>query len=86
MDPTSRRRLLVAAAAAPLVVASTRLADVLRIVDDAGRVAADAIRPSATGSTATRCASCGAADHGMLDPACPAAPRVRPAVGCASDG
>jgi hypothetical protein len=76
MDRTSRRRLLVAAAAVPLALAATRLGDVLRVAGDVRRAATDAVRPPESGSTATRCAACGAAGHGMLDPSCPAAPRV----------
>ena len=33
-------------------------------------------RPDAWGTSATRCAQCGATDHTMLDPRCPLAPRV----------
>lgn len=33
-------------------------------------------RPLASGTSATRCAQCGAHDHTMLDRRCPAAPRV----------
>ncbi|HLO35272.1 MAG TPA: hypothetical protein VK194_04285 [Candidatus Deferrimicrobium sp.] len=40
------------------------------------RAAAD-LRPSPGGSSATRCAACGATDHAMLDPRCPAARKVR---------
>jgi hypothetical protein len=35
-----------------------------------------ASRPSASGTTATRCAQCGSVDHSMLDVDCPLAPRV----------
>ncbi len=40
--------------------------------------ARDAVRrrPAASGTSATRCAQCGAGDHAMLDVRCPAAPRV----------
>jgi hypothetical protein len=33
-------------------------------------------RPAAAGTSATRCAACGAPEHAMLDRRCPAAPRV----------
>jgi hypothetical protein len=43
-----------------------------------GALAATAFasRPSARGSSTTRCAQCGATAHAMLDPSCPDAPRV----------
>lgn len=37
---------------------------------------APGLRPRAAGTSATRCAACGASDHTMLDPRCPAAKRV----------
>lgn len=71
MGPTSRRRLLLAAVLAPVVLLVARFGDLIRAVGGA-------LRPPASGSSATRCAACGAADHAMLDPGCPATPRVRP--------
>ncbi|HEU5287005.1 MAG TPA: hypothetical protein VFV20_01250 [Candidatus Limnocylindria bacterium] len=35
-----------------------------------------ATRPAPSGTSATRCAQCGATDHGMLDRRCPLAPKV----------
>ncbi|HEX6418681.1 MAG TPA: hypothetical protein VFZ77_09295 [Acidimicrobiales bacterium] len=64
-----RRRVLGAVAAAPAAVALGRLAaGALRAVPLA--------RPPGAGSSATRCAQCGAAGHTMLDPSCPSAPGV----------
>ena len=69
----SRRRLLTAAAMLP-VLAAARFA-----VELAGEVIATvarSARPAASGTSATRCAQCGASDHAMLDPSCRLAPRV----------
>jgi hypothetical protein len=66
----SRRRLLAAAAAVPVVLAGERG---VRFVADGVRGAADALRPPAQGTSATRCALCGSPDHTMLDPRCPVA-------------
>ena len=68
------RRTLLAAAVVGVTVpvlgtAARSMADVL-----AG--AAKAARPAASGTSATRCAQCGSADHTMLDASCPMAPRV----------
>ncbi|HEY6958138.1 MAG TPA: hypothetical protein VI814_04880 [Candidatus Limnocylindria bacterium] len=64
----SRRRLLVPFAAATFTYA-------LAAIVPAARAAA-ARRPAAWGTSATRCAQCGAQGHTMLDPRCPRAPRV----------
>lgn len=69
----SRRRLLVTAAAVPAVLVADRG---IRAVIDGARAAAGALRPPAFGTSATRCALCGATDHAMLDPRCPAAKPV----------
>jgi len=71
--PLSRRTVLRTAVLAPvgLVVASAA-AGVARVIT----ASAPSLRPTATGTSATRCAACGAAGHGMLDRECPAAPRV----------
>jgi hypothetical protein len=69
----SRRSLLTAAVLAPLALV------VDDVVDSAARgatLAASLLRPSRTGSSGGRCGSCGAADHSMLDPRCPSAPRM----------
>jgi hypothetical protein len=70
MVVTSRRRLLVVIAAIPVAVVAARLGDALR-------EAAGVLRPPSSGTSATRCAACGDRDHAMLDPGCPATPRVR---------
>jgi hypothetical protein len=67
----SRRSLLIAAAAVPVAFAALQ-------VDVALRGLGRALRPPSIGTSATRCAACGSVDHAMLDPECPAAPRVRP--------
>ncbi len=69
----SRRRLLAASLAIPVVVGAERA---VRSIGDALRGMAAAVRPPAAGTSATRCAQCGAADHTMLDLRCPAAPKV----------
>ncbi len=66
----SRRRLLSAVAAIPVILLVDRGA---RIVGDGVRAAAAALRPSSQGTSASRCALCGSPDHTMLDPRCPAA-------------
>ena len=65
----SRRRLLAAAAAVPVLLVAERASSALRTT-------APAVRPATTGTSATRCAQCGATDHGMLHPRCPRAPRL----------
>jgi hypothetical protein len=69
----SRRHLLEAAGVVPigliLTVLGARASQVL--VD-----AAPSLRPTGGGTSATRCALCGASDHAMLDPRCPAARQV----------
>jgi hypothetical protein len=69
----ARRSLLVAAVAAPAVLLAEQVTK-SAIVALSG--AARASRPLPSGTSATRCAQCGSADHTMLDPACPLAPRV----------
>lgn len=69
----SRRHLLEAAGIIPiglgLTVLGARAAQVLVDV-------APSFRPTGGGTSATRCALCGARDHAMLDPRCPAARQV----------
>lgn len=66
MAATTRRRLLGAFAALPLVgVAAPRL---LRLVPVAWS------RPAGNGTSASRCAACGSPGHSMLAADCPAAP------------
>ncbi|MEX2184886.1 MAG: hypothetical protein WEC14_10600 [Chloroflexota bacterium] len=66
----SRRRILVAAAAVPVLFAVDRG---IRAAGDGIRAAAASVRPPAVGTSASRCAMCGAPDHSMLNPGCPAA-------------
>lgn len=66
----TRRRLLAASAALPALLVAERAIGALRTT-------AAAVRPRADGTSATRCAQCGATGHAMLDPGCPRAPQVR---------
>lgn len=71
--PLTRRELLRIGAFAPVGFVAARAATAL------GRAitrSAPGLRPTASGTSATRCAACGANDHTMLDPRCPAARRV----------
>ena len=72
--PVTRRRLLIATGAASAFVITQRG---VRAASDAIGRAAAAMRPAADGTSATRCALCGAADHTMLDGRCPRALRGR---------
>jgi uncharacterized protein (DUF1501 family) len=65
----SRRRLLLLGVAAPAAVALRPLA---ATAADAERRLARLCRPAPAGTSATRCAACGADDHTMLHAACPA--------------
>jgi hypothetical protein len=69
----TRRRLLLGAAAIPAVAAAERAA---RSIAGVVGTTVRAIRPQAEGTSANRCARCGAGDHAMLDPRCPTAKRV----------
>lgn len=64
---TTRRTMIGALLAAPGVALGARAMARMR------RNAAH-VRPTASGSSTTRCASCGAEDHSML--ACPSNPKV----------
>jgi hypothetical protein len=69
----TRRRLLLGAAAIPALAGADRVSrSIAGIVGSAVR----AVRPPVDGTSATRCARCGAGDHAMLDTRCPAAKRV----------
>jgi hypothetical protein len=69
----TRRQLLLGAAAIPALAAANHAArSVAGVVGSTVR----AVRPQANGTSATRCARCGARDHAMLDPRCPSAKRV----------
>ena len=70
----TRRRILVAGLSVPALLVARQGAGIL---GDAAAGAIRASRPAASGTSATRCAQCGSADHTMLDPRCPLAPRVR---------
>jgi hypothetical protein len=70
--PVTRRRLLIAVGGASAFVVTER--GVRTAAAAVGRAAA-AMRPAPSGTSTTRCALCGAADHSMLDPGCP---RARP--------
>ena len=71
--PLTRREILRIGAFAPAGFVAARAA---AKVSDAVTRAAPGLRPQAAGTSATRCAACGANDHTMLDPRCPAAKRV----------
>jgi len=65
----TRRRLLVPLAALTVTSAFSGTVAARRRVMLPGR-------PATAGTSATRCAQCGAPDHTMLERRCPAAPRV----------
>lgn len=66
---STRRGFLVGLASLPALVGAAKLAG-------AARAGVAAMRPGARGGSASVCAACGASGHTMLDPACPANPRV----------
>jgi hypothetical protein len=71
--PLTRRQLLRAAGIVPIGLTVSAL------VAHAGEIihsTAAALRPSGSGTSATRCAQCGGDGHSMLDPRCPAARKV----------
>jgi hypothetical protein len=72
--PLTRRHLLIAAGAVSAFAVAERGA---RVAGEAVGRAVTAMRPAADGTSATRCALCGATDHAMLDPRCP---RARPGI------
>lgn len=71
--PVNRRELLLAAVMLP---AGALVGSVATRAAEGLRAAAAQLRPPAQGTSASRCAACGAPDHTMLDPRCPAARRV----------
>jgi hypothetical protein len=71
--PITRRQLLAATTLVPIGLTVSVLA--LR-AEALIQSAAPAMRPAASGTSATRCALCGAGDHAMLDPRCPGARQV----------
>jgi hypothetical protein len=70
---TSRRRLLVIGLVGLGALAVPRA---VGVVEQGVNGAIRAARPAPSGTSATRCAQCGATDHTMLDRRCPLAPRV----------
>jgi hypothetical protein len=70
----SRRQALVVAASVP---AGFLVGVIANVVGTIVARAAPGLRPAAVGTSASRCAACGAGDHAMLDPSCPAARKVR---------
>ena len=71
--PLTRRAILRIGAFFPVGFVAGRAA---AAVSDVVTRAAPGLRPQAAGTSATRCAACGASDHTMLSPRCPAAKRV----------
>jgi len=69
----TRRRLILTAVVAPLAAAVTSAAATMGATVAA---AAPALRPAGRGTSTAACARCGAGDHAMLDPRCPAATPV----------
>jgi len=71
--PITRRKLLRAAVVLP---AGAAVAVIATQVGEHLRAAAAELRPGPDGTSASRCGACGARDHTMLDPRCPAARKV----------
>jgi hypothetical protein len=70
----SRRRLLWLSFVLPV---GALVGTVAKAHDRITRGMAARVRPSPSGTSAARCAMCGAGGHTMLDDACPARRRVR---------
>jgi len=66
---TTRRGFLAGLASVPALVGVAKIAG-------AARAGVAAMRPGSRGRSSSVCAACGADGHTMLDPACPANPRV----------
>jgi hypothetical protein len=66
---STRRGFILTAALASLAPGAAALARSLR---SSAATAAPALRPAPLDSSARRCARCGATDHGILGPGCPA--------------
>jgi hypothetical protein len=71
--PFTRRQLLRATLLLP---AGAVAVGVAAAAGEAIRASVAALRPRPDGTSATRCGACGARDHTMLDPRCPAARKV----------
>lgn len=69
MEGRTRRGFLIGALAVPAALVGTK-------VLGATRRGIAALRPQARGTSSSTCAQCGGTGHTMLDPACPAAPKV----------
>ena len=65
----TRRRFLIGLVSVPAVVGAAKLVG-------AARASVATLRPGARGRSASLCAACGAHGHTMLDPSCPADPKV----------
>ena len=65
----TRRGFLIGLASVTALAGAAKLAG-------AARSGVAAMRPGARGPSSTVCAACGAEGHTMLDPACPANPKV----------
>ena len=65
----SRRGFLIGLASVPALVGAAKIAG-------AARAGVAAMRPGSSGRSSSVCAACGAPGHTMLDPTCPANPRV----------
>lgn len=73
--PLTRRRLILAGIASTV---AAWLGPAAAMAAAADRRSAILRRPVPSGTSATRCAACGAVDHRMLEVVCPARRRVRP--------
>jgi hypothetical protein len=69
MERRTRRGFLIGMLAVPAVAVGAGAMGV-------ARRGIAAMRPAARGTTSLTCAQCGADGHTMLDPGCPAAPKV----------
>jgi hypothetical protein len=65
----TRRGFLIGLVSVPAVVGAAKLTG-------AARAGVAAMRPGSRGRSGSTCAVCGASGHTMLDPSCPADPRV----------
>lgn len=75
MTSTARAPLAVTRRGMVVTLAALALGSIVGVARR-GADALSRVRPSPSGTSATRCAQCGSPDHTMLDRRCPAAPRV----------